>query len=141
MAARVINLPQAMQNQTVGNRTLADAGGISQCIDQRMGTGTQDAVTASTTQTQAGGTKITYGFTSVLTAAGNDAITFPKALPGAELVIVNSTGQTINAFPFLGDAINAAGANNSVSIANVTTSKYFCTVSGQWWGGATTNET
>src|SRR5689334_18193710 len=109
MANKVTNIPQSMQ-PGYGGVGLAAASDIGNCIDQRIGTGTQDALTASTTQTQAGGTKITAAFTNVGTANASDAITFPQATPGRELVIVNSSGQTITVFPAVGDAINAAGA-------------------------------
>ena len=140
MANQVINQPKHIYTQVPGNLTLADAGQFSQYVSYDTGHSTQDAVTASTTQTQAGGTKITAAITAVATANGSDAITFPQALPGRNLILVNHTGQTIQAFPFKGDKINAAAKDAAVTIADATTSFYTCTATLQWWGGATTNE-
>ena len=140
MTAAANNLPGNMSQQVKGNLTLADAGNIADLFTSLKGAGTQDAVTASTTQTQAGGKAITAAMTNVSSANANDAVTFPQALPGRYLFLVNSSGNTINAFPAVGDALNAAGANNSVSIATATTSVYVCILKGQWWGGAITNE-
>ena len=139
MAAPKLNIPNSLQSIDPGVR-LADVKGLADAVSRGGGYSSQDAVTASTTQTQAGGTKIAATLTNVSSANGSDAITFPKGNPGNQITIINSSGQTIQAFPFLGDAINAAGANNAVTIATATTSEYYCTLLGQWWGGATTNE-
>src|ERR1039458_14836 len=139
MAAPKLNIPNSLQSLDPGVR-LADVRGLANAVSGGGGYSSQDAVTASTTQTQAGGTKIAATITNVSSANASDAITLPKASPGNTIIIINSTGQTIQAFPFLGDAINAAGANNVVTIATATTSEYYCTLLGQWWGGATTNE-
>ncbi len=139
MAAVKQNLPGSLQNIDPGQR-LGDVASLANAIANQRGASTQDAVIASTTQTQAGGTKIVASWTNVSSANASDAVTFPQAQPGMCFTIVNSSGNTIQAFPFLGDAINAAGTNNVVTIATATTSDYYCILKGQWWGGATTNE-
>lgn len=136
MAALVLNTPSILP----GVR-LADVGTVAGTISGGGGYSSQDAVTASTTQTQAGGTKIIAAFTNISSANSSDAITLPQSAPGMVVTFVNSSGQTINVFPFKGDTINAASKDAAVSAATATTSDYYCTKAGQWWGGATTNET
>lgn len=141
--ARVINLPQAMQNQVVGNKTLADAGGISQCIDQMQGYSTQDALVASTTQTQAGGTVITGSISRTTSVVnGSDAFTLGfAAIPGRSFTFINDGGNTCSLFPKSGDKINDAVKDAAVTIADNTTSDYYCPIVGLWFGGATSFET
>ena len=143
MAARVINLPQAMQNQVVGNKTLTDAGGVAQCIDQMQGFSTQDALVASTTQTQAGGTVITGSLSRTNSVVnGSDAFTLGfQAIPGRSFTFINDGGNTCNLFPFKGDKINDAVKDAAVGIADNTCSDYYCPIVGLWFGGATTLET
>ncbi len=139
MAAVKQNLPGSLQNIDPGQR-LGDVASLANAIANQRGASTQDAVTASTTQTQAGGTKIVASWTNISVANASDAVTLPQAQPGLCISFINSSGNTIQVFPFLGDAINAAGANNAVTVVTATTSDYYCVAKGQWWGGATTNE-
>jgi len=121
---------------------LVDASGLAGAIANGQGFTTKGGITASATQTQVAGTKLTYGFNSVSTAGSGDAVTMPKAASGTMLVLVNHSGQSIAVFPFKGDKINAAATDASVSVADTTTSVFICnTTSTQWWGGAITNET
>ena len=138
MAALVINLPTLMQGQPLGSKTLADAGDIANILSYDNGSATQDAVTASTTQTQVGGTKITAAFTNVTSANASDAITLPQAAPGRSLTIVNSSGQTIQVFPFLADQVGANGANSAITVATARMLTLVCTARLTWWGGVTT---
>ena len=137
MANQVFNQPLNMTSQAPGAQTLADAGNISLFFSYDKGAATQDAVTASTTQTQAGGTKITAAITVVATANGNDAITLPQAVAGRKINIVNSSGQTITIFPFLGDRIGANAVNGSVTSVTARLCTLVCGVRGTWWGGIT----
>lgn len=139
MTGLTTNLPSMLRNLDYGIR-LGDSRAAASSIAQTKGVDTNDAVTASTTQTQAGGTKIYGGFTNVSSASSSDAITFPVALPGQWMVVVNSSGQTIQAFPAKGDKINAAAKDAAVTIATATTSVFIVTATLQWWGGAITNE-
>ena len=135
------NLASDLSNIDPGLR-LADVSGIAGAIANGQGFTTKGGITASTTQTQAGGTKLTYGFNSVFSANSADAVTMPKAASGTMIVIVNHSGQSISLYPFKGDKINAAVTDAVVSVADTTTSIYICnTTSTQWWGGAITNET
>jgi hypothetical protein len=133
-------LPSSIQTLLPGPR-LADVSSLSGSVANGMGNNVNGALTASTTQTQAGGTLLTYGINSVLNANGSDAVTMPKAASGTILILVNHTGQTIQLFPAVGDTINAAAINAAVTVATATTSIYICSAgSAQWWGGAITNE-
>lgn len=141
MSAAARNIPQTMQ-VGAGGLTLADAQDVNDCIENFKGASTQDAVTASSTQTQAGGTLITTAIVRVTTAGASDAMTIGfNAVPGRSFVILNDSGQTIQLFPKLGDKINDAAANAAVTIADNTYSDYTCPVKGLWFGGATSFET
>lgn len=136
-----VNLPASLQNLDPGLR-LGDIKGLADAIGTGGGFTSKGAITASTTQTQAAGTALGYGFNHVTVAASADAVKMPKAVPGTMLILVNTSGQSISLFPTSGDKINAAATDAAVSVANVTTSIYICNVSStQWWGGAITNET
>ena len=134
------NIASDLQSVDPGPR-LADVRQISDGIQRLAAINTYDAITASTTQTQAGGLALRHGISSVTSANASDAVTMPKATPGVLLILANPSGQTIQLFPFLGDKINAAAINAAVSVATATTSIYACSVALQWWGGAITNET
>jgi len=135
------NLPFDLQGVDLNDR-LGDIKGLATGISEASGIETLDGQTASTTQTQAGGTLVTRACIRVSRAAANDAITLGfKALAGRAFVIINDSGQTIRVFPAVGDKINDAAVNAQVDIVNNTMSEYFCPVLGLWFGGATTLET
>lgn len=67
--------------------------------------------TASVTQTQAGGTKITAASAAVATANANDAVTLPKGYAGLEIFIANLDANTLGVFPAVGDTIFPSAAN------------------------------
>lgn len=121
---------------------LADAQSLGQAIAFGQGRQSTKGLTASTTQTQAAGTKLQSGLNSVSSVAnGSDACTMPQAKPGAVILIANNGGNTMDLFPFLGDTINDAVKNAAVSVADNTLSVYICTTAGLWFGGAITFET
>ncbi len=68
-------------------------------------------VTASTTQTQAGGTKITGAIAAVTTANANDAVTLPKGKAGMQIMISNLSANTLGVFPAVGDIIFPSAAD------------------------------
>ena len=141
MAAVVNNLPPSLQNLDPGVR-MGDIGALVALVQSLSGSSTQDAVTASTTQTQAGGTVLRASITRVTVANSSDAVTLGfTATPGRMFTIINDSGQTINLFPAVGDKLNDAAANAAVSIADNTSSDYYCPVANKWFGGATTLET
>ena len=67
--------------------------------------------TASTTQTQAGGTKITSGAAAVTTSNANDAVTLPKGYAGLEITIANLSANALGVFPAVGDTIFPSAVN------------------------------
>lgn len=60
-------------------------------------------LTASTTQTQAGGTKITSAVAVVTTANADDAVTLPKGYAGLQIEVVNLSANQLGVFPAPGD--------------------------------------
>lgn len=74
-------------------------------------TSAQQAVTASTTQTQAGGTAITSAIAVVTTANANDAVRLPKGGIGMQTFIANISANTLGVFPAVGDTIFPSAAN------------------------------
>lgn len=135
------NLPSDLQNLDSGLR-LGDIKGLADAASTASGMSTENAITASTTQTQAGGTVLRATISRITTAAASDAVTLGfAATPGRYFIIINDTGQTIQLFPKSGDKLNDANANASVSIADNTFSEYACPIAGLWFGGATAFET
>lgn len=132
------NLSSNLQNQIPRTKTLIDANAVCDHLSFDNSSSTQDAITASITQSQAGGTIITAAISNVSSANNNDAITLPQATPGRTVIIINSSGQTIQIFPFLGDKVGANSANSAVTEATARSLSLSCTVKGVWWGGVTT---
>lgn len=71
----------------------------------------QESLTASTTQTQAGATPVTKNASKVTTANANDAIVFPKGLSGGEIIIANVSANALGVFPAVGDTIFPSAQN------------------------------
>jgi hypothetical protein len=94
--------------------------------------GSTDGITASTTQTRAGGKAITQAITRVATANSSDAVTLGGAggvvAAGTVFIIANKSGQTIQVFPpGSGDAIDGGTAGASVNLANAKIGLYVVT--------------
>ncbi|CAB4122737.1 hypothetical protein UFOVP28_37 [uncultured Caudovirales phage] len=94
-----------------------------------------DNLTASATQTQAGGTPITAAISKFTTVAtvGN-AATLPLATPGTEYMVINAAANAVQVFPYLGDSINGIGANASIYLLPGDTVTFYCTSATQWIG-------
>lgn len=136
-----VNLPTNLKDVSPGLR-IGNIKGLADAVSSKSGASTQNAVTASTTQTQAGGTVLRNNITRVNSANASDAVTLGfKALPGASFVIINDSGNIVGLFPKSGDKINDAATDAAVSLADNTVSKYYCPVVGLWFGGAVTLET
>lgn len=135
------NLPTNLQNVDPGFR-LGDIKGLADSIADGSGQSSTNGITASTTQTQAGGTVLRSTINRITSANASDAVTLGfQAVPGREVTIINDSGQTIQLFPYSGDKLNDAAANASVSIADNTISRYVSPLAGLWFGGAVTLET
>lgn len=141
MAAKVFNLVPNSGSIDPGFR-LGDIRSLADAISGNTGKSSQDAITASTTQTQAGGTQLDASISRITVANASDAVTFTRqAQPGRGYIIINDSGQTIQLFPKVGDKINDAVANAAVTIADNTISFYFSPVALLWFGGAVSFET
>lgn len=138
MGNLALNLASNLQNQIPRTKTLIDANAVVDSLSYDTANSTQDGLVASTTQTQLGGTLITAAFTNVTSANASDAVTLPAAAAGRSLTIVNSSGQTIQVFPALGDKVGANSANAAVSEVTARSLTLVCTLKGVWWGGVTT---
>ena len=136
-----LNLPLDLQSVDPGLR-LGDVGELANAILYAGGMSTQNAITASTTQSQIGGTKIYFVINRITSANASDAITLAfNADAGRSFVIINDSGQTITMYPKSGDKLNDAATDAAVSIADNTVSTYYCPVRLLWFGGAVTLET
>lgn len=141
MAAKQFNLVPN-PGQILPGPQLGDLQSLANAISGFTGMSSQDSITASTTQTQVGGTVLDATISRITTAAASDAVTLARqAKPGRGIIIINDSGQTIQLFPLLGDKINDAAANASVTIADNTLSIYFSPVANKWFGGPITFET
>jgi hypothetical protein len=100
---------------------------------------TQTGITASATQTAAGGTQInaSQAQISVCAVAGN-AVTLPPAKPGMEITIVNNGAQNAGVFGATqaqggqggGDTI--AGVGTAFVLVPTTPTIFYCFVVGNW---------
>lgn len=73
-------------------------------------------ITASTTQTQAGGVALTAEVNEVSVCANaNDAVTLPSAIAGLPCLVINNGAQTVQVFPASGDNLGA-GVDTSTTI-------------------------
>lgn len=141
MAAAAQNLPSSLLNLDPGPR-LVDGKGLSDAISGSGGRSSQNAITASTTQTQVGGTVLLANISRITVANASDAVTLGfAAVPGAQFQIINDSGQTFQLFPKLGDKLNDAAVNAAITIADNTSSIYGCPVAGNWFGGPVSLET
>ena len=82
---------------------------------------------------QTGGTKLgatTNRFTTVATTA--DSCQLPQASGGLRYYVTNAGANSMNVFPFLGDAINALSANTAFAVASGKSAIFMCAVTGVW---------
>lgn len=95
----------------------------------------QNALTAGTTQTIAGGTPLKYGINRVTTVTNSgDAVTLPAAKTGSVVIVFNKGGgNAMGVYPALvTDIINALTAGNPYSVATVKGVLFACSTDGQW---------
>jgi hypothetical protein len=90
-------------------------------------------LTASTTHTQAGATKIVAMQAAVTTANGSDAVLLPPSQPGMQIDIVNLSGaNAMQVYASGSDTINGTAGSTGVSQAASAVTLYFCFVAGNW---------
>lgn len=85
--------------------------------------GSDDGVTASTTQTRAGGFAIKYPITRISSANASDAVTLggPGAVvkAGSVFAVINESGATIQVFPpGASDTIDGGSVGAAVNLGN-----------------------
>jgi hypothetical protein len=94
----------------------------------------QASITANTGSTQGTGEDLTSGINNVATCANvGDAVTMPTAEVGLEVTIRNAGANACDVFPFLGDQLNASGANTAESLAAGANITYLCLTTALWF--------
>jgi len=94
---------------------------------------TQDNLTAHAGGGQTLATPITAmnaRFTTVATIA--DSGLLPQSAAGLIIYVTNAAANSMNVFPYSGDAINALGANTAFAVAGGKTCAFVCYTAGQW---------
>ncbi len=91
------------------------------------------SVTASTTQTQAGGQALTRALNDVATVANaDDAVVLPTVIAGNVVVVTNNGANRLQIFPFSGDAIDGLAANAAITCAVGTTAIFRAKSASAW---------
>jgi len=103
-------------------------------VEEIVAVGASAGLTASTTQTQAGGLALTKGVNEITTAAvSGDAVTLPTAVAGMQIVVINAAAaNAIQVFPAVGGTINNESANASISLPADDMAIFIATSTTQW---------
>lgn len=99
---------KVLQQRFIASRQLLPGDWANSINDAYSST---QALTASVTQTQAGGTKITSANAVVTTGNANDAVVLPKAFAGLEIFVANLSANALGVFPAVGDTIFPSAQN------------------------------
>lgn len=83
---------------------------------------------------QAGATPLPSIMNEVNTVAtAADSVILPKALTGMSVIVKNNAAaNSLNIFPFVGDAINALSTNAAYALAVTKTVEFICFTDGFW---------
>lgn len=93
----------------------------------------KDTQTAFAGGGQASGTLITEQMTRfTVVATAGDSGKLQKSQAGMSYTVTNASANSMNVFPFLGDGINALGANAAFALAAGKTCEFVCYTAGQW---------
>jgi hypothetical protein len=108
-------------------------GGFSWGQTQAMNGTLNNAVSAAGT-TRTAATVLTNSVVNVTTATSLQGVSLPTiAIPGDEVVIYNSSGQTIVVYPNSSTAaINALAVGNGMQLANTTVACFYMVTTKQW---------
>lgn len=91
------------------------------------------AVTAGTTQTQAGATALTGAVNLVTTGNASDGVLLPAGYTlGERIVVCNASGVSLNVYPATGGAINGGSANAAKALAANMSGLYVSLGSNNW---------
>ena len=92
----------------------------------------QNNITASTTQTQAGGTALTADINTIITTANdNDAVVLPTIKEGDEIKILNDGAKDLQIFPASGNNLGN-GLNQSMILESNERIKFFAKSETEW---------
>ncbi len=90
------------------------------------------AITAGTTQTQAGGTALVKEYNNISVCANaTDAVTLPAATPGRHCIVMNSGAQTCKVFPAVGD--DCGGGVDTAVTQSTTVNKHYYAIDATTW--------
>lgn len=90
-------------------------------------------ITASATSNQAGATPLTRTINRITTvASAGDSVRLPAALPGAMILVKNTTATSMDVFPATGENINALADNAAFAVGATTSRMFFCALAGTW---------
>jgi hypothetical protein len=90
-------------------------------------------ITASATQTQAGGTLVTTEVVLIGTVAtANDAVTLPAALAGDHVLLYNNSGTAAQLWPASGETIDGLGVDASRTVGGNQAYDLWCVKDGLW---------
>jgi len=82
---------------------------------------------------QTGATNLTGQLNRVTTVAtAADSVQLPTAKAGMQIFVKNTSANSLNVFPYSGDAINALSANAAYALATVKAALFVCCVDGTW---------
>jgi hypothetical protein len=95
--------------------------------------GGYEAITAGTTQTQAGATQLAGSISYVTTGNASDGVRLPTDLALGDVVyVVNSSGVALNVYPNTGGKINNGSANAAKALAANMSGAYISLGGADW---------
>lgn len=124
--SRIVTSDSSGNSTVTGNLTVdgnATVGGI-------LSVGVNAAVAAAGS-TQAGATLLADSINVV--NSGTGGVRLPSATAGMRVIVRNTTGSTINVYPFLGGNINGGSANVAVTLPTGTAVEYIASSSTAWF--------
>lgn len=93
--------------------------------------GYEFAITAGTTQTQAGGYDLTKSINGAFAGNIGDAVTLPGPELGQQITVINTGNNAMQIFPASGDSLGA-GTNNSITLEGGATVVFLAFGSTSW---------
>lgn len=94
------------------------ACGLAESLASAMAGNTTTAVTAGTTQTQAGATELTGDVNVVTVGVANDGVILSRQLKRGDLIAVrNASANAGKLYPAKGGALNGGSADASIALA------------------------
>lgn len=113
----------------VGSNTPAAGVFTTGSFSGLVANGVTTGITASTTQTRAGGTALTKTINRVTTSANSgDAVTLPAMTAGQSVFVFNDGANPIKVFPNgASDAIDGGSGGASVTLTNAKRAIFICT--------------